>query len=98
MMLYTSMYVVYFYQNVSIFIAPDKRWYPDSIFLISAQKHMLWVLIRSAQYDYQYFLVEKSALPGAMDLFLISDGNVCCGYSLEMPLCTLHTVCSGISV
>ena len=29
-------------------IATDKRGYPHTIFLISRQKHMLWVLIRSA--------------------------------------------------
>ena len=29
-------------------IATDKRGYPHDIFLISPQKHMLWVLIRSA--------------------------------------------------
>ena len=29
-------------------IATDKRGYPHNIFLISPQKHMLWVLIRSA--------------------------------------------------
>ena len=28
--------------------ATDKRGYPHNIFLISPQKHMLWVLIRSA--------------------------------------------------
>ena len=28
-------------------IAPDKREYQINIFLISPQKHMLWVLIRS---------------------------------------------------
>ena len=31
-----------------IIIATDKRGYPHNIFLISRQKHMLWVLIRSA--------------------------------------------------
>ena len=29
-------------------IATDKRGYPHNIFLISPQKHMLWVLVRSA--------------------------------------------------
>ena len=29
-------------------IATDKRRYPQNIFLISLQNHMLWVLIRSA--------------------------------------------------
>ena len=29
-------------------IGPDKGGYPVNIFLISARKHMLWVLIRSA--------------------------------------------------
>ena len=29
-------------------ISPDKSGYQENIFLISAQKHMLWVLIRSA--------------------------------------------------
>ena len=46
-----------------LFIAPDKRGYPPIIFLISARKHMLWVLIRSA---YHYFSNEKGALSGAM--------------------------------
>ena len=30
-----------------ICISPDKRKYPHSIFLISARKHLLWVLIRN---------------------------------------------------
>ena len=29
----------------SVSIAPDEREYPHNIFLISPQKHMLWVLI-----------------------------------------------------
>ena len=34
-------------QEQSGLIATDKRGYPHNIFLISPQKHMLWVLIRS---------------------------------------------------
>ena len=35
-------------QKHNMCIATDKRGYPHIIFLISRQKHMLWVLIRSA--------------------------------------------------
>ena len=35
-------------QLLTIIIATDKSGYPHNIFLISRQKHMLWVLIRSA--------------------------------------------------
>ena len=34
--------------RLGFIIATDKRGYPHNIFLISPQKHMLWVLIRSA--------------------------------------------------
>ena len=41
--------IVGFWQrSVHKFIATDKMGYPNNIFLISRQKHMLWVLIRSA--------------------------------------------------
>ena len=62
--------------------------YHVNIFLISPQKHMLWVLIRSASEallmsthsicfcgetkKYQCFLFEKRALYGALHIFLIS--------------------------
>ena len=35
-------------ETVNKSIATDNRGYPHNIFLISLQKHMLWVLIRSA--------------------------------------------------
>ena len=38
--------VILFFKTTGI--TPDKRWYPHNIFLISPQKHLLWVLIRSA--------------------------------------------------
>ena len=41
----------------------------SDIFLISAQKHRLWVLVRTA----------------SADIFLISAQNIDCGYSLEPP-------------
>ena len=52
------------HRNSDNFIAPDKRRYEIKILLISAQNHMLWVLIRSAFHveirkKYSYFLVEK---------------------------------------
>ena len=34
--------------DLHCFIAPAKREYPDNYFLISPQKHILWVLFRSA--------------------------------------------------
>ena len=38
--------------GVSTLIGPDKNGYRVNIFLISPQKHMLWVLIRSASVSY----------------------------------------------
>ena len=43
-----SICVIAPYYNSLIYIGPDKRGYHVIIFLISQQKYMLWVLIRSA--------------------------------------------------
>ena len=41
------------FRNYSTYsIALDKSGYRDDIFLISPQKHMLWVIIRSASQKY----------------------------------------------
>ena len=53
---YMLSWVCYFYWHLttcmtafnSLLVIPDKRGYPQIIFLISPWKHMLWVLIRSA--------------------------------------------------
>ena len=60
-------------ETLIFYIATDKRGYPHNIFLISPQKHMLWVFIRSACFrgeirKYQHFSDEKSALPVAVAL------------------------------
>ena len=39
---------MYMYMCIYMYIiAPDIRWYQVNIFLISPQKHMVWVLFRS---------------------------------------------------
>ena len=43
-----SFYIIFTSQNDGCFIALDKRAFQINIFLISPQKFMLWVLIRSA--------------------------------------------------
>ena len=44
-----------FIRRFIISIAPDKRGYLHTIFLISAQKHILWVLISTTEYPYHIF-------------------------------------------
>ena len=53
-------------------IGLGKSGYQVNNFLICQQKHMLWVLIRSASV-YRYFLVEKSALPRALPTLYIGS-------------------------
>ena len=61
----------------NFYIGLDKSGYQVSIFLISPQKHMLWVLLMSTtmyvfmekKEKYQYFWIEKSALTRAMQFY-----------------------------
>ena len=63
--------IILLMKSSAVSIPPDKSVYPHSIFLISPQKHMLWVLIRSTWMRWrnkktQYFSAQKSVLSGAV--------------------------------
>ena len=78
------------------YTAPGKIRYPEHIFLISAWKHMLWVLIRSAspcQVDSNEYPQHVFMQKWDKDFFLLLKKSavsgamydIDCGYSLEPP-------------
>ena len=61
-------------------IVQDERGYPYNVFLISPQKHMLWVLIKAP-----FLLIcPQKCVQYCLSILFLHE-NICCGYPTEAP-------------